>query len=200
MHGSELWTGRGKIAHDRHPAEGLNLKRTGVTAFLGLGGNLGEPAVAMAAALRLIDADPDTRVLAVSSIYRTPPWGKIDQPDFLNAAAELSTRLSPRGLLDLCLAVEQRLKRVRGERWGPRLIDMDILVFDDLTVEEHGLEIPHPRMLERAFVMAPLAEVAPRLMLAGEPVAAHLARLDVAGIERLPSGRDWWRKEEAGRG
>jgi 2-amino-4-hydroxy-6-hydroxymethyldihydropteridine diphosphokinase len=169
------------------------LKRTGETAYLGLGGNLGEPAAAMAAALRLIEADPETRIVAVSSIYRTPPWGKIDQPDFLNAAAEISTSLSPRALLDLCLAAEQQLKRVRAERWGPRLIDMDILVFGDLIVEEHGLEIPHPRMLERAFVLAPLAEIAPDLVLAGEPLSVHQARLDTTGIDKLPSGRDWWR-------
>jgi 2-amino-4-hydroxy-6-hydroxymethyldihydropteridine diphosphokinase len=172
---------------------GLKLRRTGETAYLGLGGNLGEPAAAMAAALRLIDADPETRIVAVSSIYRTPPWGKIDQPDFLNAAAEISTCLSPRGLLDLCLAAEQQLKRVRDERWGPRLIDMDILVFGDLTVAEHGLEIPHPRMIERAFVLAPLAEIAPDLVLAGKPLSVHLARLETTGIDKLPSGRVWWK-------
>ena len=77
---------------------------------------------------------------------------------------------------------------------------MDILVFDDLSVVEHGLEIPHPRLLERAFVLAPLAEVAPHLVLAGEPVAVHLARLDVTGIEKLPSGRDWWLQGKADRG
>lgn len=168
------------------------MKRTGETAYLGLGGNLGRPAAAMAAALRIVDADPDTRIVTVSSLYRTPPWGKTDQPDFLNAAAEISTCLPPRGLLDLCLAAEQRLKRVRAERWGPRLIDLDVLVFGDLAVAEHGLEIPHPRMLERAFVLAPLAEIAPDLVVAGETLSVHLTRLDTIGIEKLPSGRDWW--------
>jgi 2-amino-4-hydroxy-6-hydroxymethyldihydropteridine diphosphokinase len=183
---------------DRHPPKGLDLKRTGETAYLGLGGNLGEPAAAMAAALRFVEADPDTRVVAVSSLYRTPPWGKTDQPDFLNAAAEVSTCLSPRGLLDLCLAAEQRLKRVRAERWGPRVIDLDVLVFGDRAVAEDGLEIPHPRMLERAFVLAPLAEIAPDLVVAGETLIIHLARLDRAGIEKLPSGGAWW-QEAAGR-
>src|SRR5260221_427720 len=84
----------------------------------------------------LVDDDADTRVTAVSSLYRTPPWGKLDQPDFLNAAAELSTRLSPRALLDLCLDAERKLKRVREERWGPRLIDIDILVFGDRIIHE----------------------------------------------------------------
>ena len=161
-------------------------------AFLSLGGNLGEPAVAMGSALRMLDAAPDIDVVAVSSLYKTPPWGKIDQPDFLNAAAELRTTLSPRGLLDVCLEVEHRLKRVRKERWGPRLIDMDILAFGDSKIHEAGLEIPHPRMLERAFVLVPLAEIAADFVIEGLSVNAHLSSLDARGIERLP-GRDWWK-------
>jgi 2-amino-4-hydroxy-6-hydroxymethyldihydropteridine diphosphokinase len=159
--------------------------------FLSLGGNLGEPAKAMAAALRLLDADPETSVVAVSSLYRTPPWGKTDQPDFLNAAAEIRTKRSPRGLLDLCLDAERKLKRVREERWGPRLIDMDILAFGDRAIDEAGLIVPHPRMLERAFVLVPLAEIAPYFRIGTISVADHLARLDPAGIEKLP-GNDWW--------
>jgi 2-amino-4-hydroxy-6-hydroxymethyldihydropteridine diphosphokinase len=163
------------------------------TAYLGLGGNLGDPAKSMGAALRMLDADPLTEVVAVSSLYRTPPWGKTDQPDFLNATAEVLTSHSPRELLDRCLEAEQRLKRVRQERWGPRLIDIDILIFGDETVHEDGLEIPHPRMLERAFVLAPLAEIAPDFMVEGQTLSDHLAMLDTTGITRLPSGRDWWK-------
>jgi len=163
------------------------------TVFLSLGGNLGEPAKSMGAALRMLDADARTRVVAVSSLFRTPPWGKLDQPDFLNAAAELSTRLSPRALLDLCLDVESKLKRVREERWGPRLIDVDILVFGEHVIHETGLEVPHPRMLERAFVLAPLAEIAPVLAVEGKTIPERLAGVDISGIERLPSGRDWWK-------
>lgn len=162
-------------------------------AYLGLGGNLGDPARSMAAALRMLDADPTTEIVAVSSLYRTPPWGKTDQPDFLNAAAELRTTQTPRGLLDLCLDAERRLKRVRQERWGPRLIDIDILVFGERSLHESGLEIPHPRMLERAFVLAPLAEVAPGLLVKDRPLSAYLAEIDTAGIEQLSSGRDWWK-------
>lgn len=162
--------------------------------YLSLGGNIGDPAHAMAEALRMLDADPSTEVIAVSSLYRTPPWGKIDQPDFLNAAAQVETTLSPRGLLDLCLDAERKLKRVRQERWGPRLIDIDILVFGNLTIHESGLEIPHPRMLERAFVLAPLAEIAPDFVAGGKSLGAWLAGVDAAGIERQPSGRDWWRE------
>jgi 2-amino-4-hydroxy-6-hydroxymethyldihydropteridine diphosphokinase len=146
----------------------------------------------MGAALRMLDGGAETRVTAVSSLYRTPPWGKLDQPDFLNAAAAVETALSPRALLDLCLDVERRLKRVREERWGPRLIDIDILVFGDRVIHETGLEVPHPRMLERAFVLAPLAEIAPGLSVGGRSVSERLVAVDISGIERLPSGREWW--------
>ena len=162
------------------------------TVYLSLGGNLGDPAKSMGAALRMLDADADTGVTGVSSLYRTPPWGKLDQPDFLNAAAGLSTRLSPRALLDLCLDAERKLKRVREERWGPRLIDIDILVFGDRVIHETGLEVPHPRMLERAFVLAPLAEIAPDLVVSGRSITDRLVAVDTSGIERLSSGRDWW--------
>jgi len=162
------------------------------TVYLSLGGNLGDPAKSMGAALRMLDGDADTRVTGVSSLYRTPPWGKLDQPDFLNAAAEISTGLQPRALLDLCLDAERRLKRVREERWGPRLIDIDILVFGERVIHETGLEVPHPRMLERAFVLAPLAEIAPSLVVGGRSITDRLVAVDTSGIERLPSGRDWW--------
>ncbi len=161
--------------------------------FVSLGGNLGDPEKAMAAALGMLDAHPHVRVSAVSSLYRTPPWGKLDQPHFMNAAAELSTSLQPQQLLELCLETERRLKRVREERWGPRLIDIDILIFDDRIIHEAGLEVPHPRMLERAFVLAPLAELAPGLDIGGRPVEKRVAAVDTGGIERLASGREWWR-------
>lgn len=165
----------------------------GTVAYLGLGGNIGDPAAAMAAALRRLDVAPQCRVVAVSSLYRTPPWGKTDQPDFLNAVAELDTSLTPRRLLALCLDTERSLKRERRERWGPRVIDMDILVFGDERIEEDGLQVPHPRMLERAFVMVPLAEIAPGLMLAGGKATVHAAALDAGGIERVAEA-GWWRE------
>lgn len=162
------------------------------TVFLSLGGNLGDPAQSIASALRMLNEDGETRVVTVSSLYRTPPWGKTDQPDFLNIAAELTTELTPHALLELCLETERKLKRVREERWGPRLIDIDILVFGNRAIHETELAVPHPRMLERAFVMVPLAEIAPELVLAGKTVSERLAAMDIAGIERLPSGRGWW--------
>lgn len=161
--------------------------------FLSLGGNIGDPAHAMGSALRMLDADPQNEVVAVSSLYRTPPWGKLDQPDFLNAAAELHTSLSPRGLLDLCLEAERKLKRVRGERWGPRLVDIDILVFGDRVIREAGLDIPHPRMLERGFVLVPLAEIASDYRIGGKSLAEYASAANVAGIVRVDGPKHWWR-------
>lgn len=163
------------------------------TAYLGLGGNIGDPRHAMASALRALDAADAIGITAVSSLYRTPPWGRVDQPDFLNCVAGVLTALSARALLDLCLETERALKRVRAERWGPRLIDIDVLVYGRERIEADGLTIPHPRMLERAFVLAPLAEIAPGLVLDGVPATGRLARVDQAGIERLPGGSGWWR-------
>lgn len=161
--------------------------------YLSLGGNLDDPAKTMAAALRMVDADPQTEVAAVSSLYRTPPWGKLDQPDFLNCAAEISTSHSPRELLDLCLEAERKLKRVRQERWGPRLVDIDILAFGDRVIHEAGLEVPHPRLFERAFVLVPLTEIAPNFAAGGVRASERLPLVDRAGIEKLPSGQEWWK-------
>lgn len=164
-----------------------------VTAFLGLGGNIGDPAATMAAALRAIDADRACSLVAVSSLYRTPPWGKIDQPDFLNAVASISTALSPRDLLSLCLEEERLLKRTRNERWGPRTIDIDILLYDDIMIDEDGLTIPHPRLAERAFVLIPLKEIAPEIAIGGKKMDQLGARPDASGIERVTNGGNWWR-------
>jgi len=164
-------------------------------AWLCLGGNIGEPRRAMAEALRRIDADRLTRVGNVSSLYRTPPWGKLDQPDFLNAVAAVATERSPRALLDLCLDTEVAMKRVRGARWGPRLIDIDVLLYGERSVKEVGLEIPHPRMFVRAFVLVPLAEIAPDLTIRNVRVSSYLTGLDKAGIEKVTDDGTWWREE-----
>lgn len=169
--------------------------RSKVRAYLGLGGNLGDPQTAMAAALAMLDADDEIRIVRVSSLYRTPPWGLVDQPDFLNAVAELETTLAPRLLLDACLAAERTLKRVRNERWGPRAIDLDVLIYGDLSIHEDGLTVPHPRIAERAFVLVPLLEVAPHIMIEARPLDAALETLDVSGIERLDLPPDWWRED-----
>lgn len=167
--------------------------RDSARAFLGLGGNLGDSRAAMAEALQTIDATTGITVMTVSSIYRTPPWGKLDQPDFLNVVAGIETKLQPRGLLDACLNAERKLKRIRAERWGPRLIDIDVLWFEGETVDGPGLQVPHPRMLERAFVMVPLAEIARDLILQGRAAVDIAAELDRTGVERVTEGGNWWR-------
>jgi 2-amino-4-hydroxy-6-hydroxymethyldihydropteridine diphosphokinase len=150
--------------------------------LIGLGGNLGDPAKSIEAALKMIGQNQDCRIEAVSSLWRTPPWGKTDQPDFINACARISTRLEPRAFLELCLYTEKALKRVRKERWGPRSIDIDILFFGDRKIEEEGLVIPHPRIAERAFVLVPLAEIAPVLVLNGKSIAERAGKIGREGI------------------
>jgi len=162
-------------------------------ATLGLGGNIGDPAHAMAEALRALDLRADCRVLAVSRLYRTPPWGKTDQDWFFNACALIETTLAPEPLLDICLGIERDMKRERIERWGPRTIDIDVLTYEGVEQAGGRLELPHPRMTERGFVLMPLADVAPSLMVEGRPVTAWLEAADVAGIEPASAGPDWWR-------
>lgn len=169
--------------------------RNEVTAYLGLGGNLGYPRQAMAAALRMIDSDPGCSVVAVSSIYRTPPWGEVVQPDFLNCVAQIRTRLPARNLLELCLGTENALKRVRKQPGGPRVIDVDVLTYAGQTLKEPGLEIPHPRMTLRAFVMVPMREIAPDLTLEGRTLDEFLETVDRGGIEVVEQGGDWWRAD-----
>lgn len=162
-------------------------------AYLGLGGNLGDPAANMAQALRLLDSRDDTTVERVSSLYRTKPWGKLDQPDFLNAVVCVTTALPARELLGVCLDIERALKRERRERWGPRLIDIDVLLYGEDTIRERDLEIPHPRMTDRAFVLVPLLEIAPDLIIGGKPVADHAETVGDQGIEKLAAGDSWYR-------
>lgn len=158
-------------------------------ALIGLGGNLGEVAATFREALRLLEAG-GCRIVAKSSIWKTPPWGETDQPPFLNACIRVETALSPRALLDLCLATETALGRVRTRKWGPRTLDLDVLDVDGETVEEPGLTLPHPWIAERAFVLIPLAEIVPDRLIAGRTVAAMAAAAEVVDLERIgPSDR-----------
>ncbi|HEY7195557.1 MAG TPA: 2-amino-4-hydroxy-6-hydroxymethyldihydropteridine diphosphokinase [Gaiellaceae bacterium] len=135
-------------------------------AYIGLGANLGDREAALRQALELLTDEPGVTVSAVSTFRETEPVGYLDQPRFLNAAAELETELGPRELLERLLAVELELGRERtGQRFGPRTIDLDLLLYGDRVVEEPGLAIPHPRMAERTFVLEPLAELDPDLAL-----------------------------------
>lgn len=145
-------------------------------AFIGLGSNLGDREAALRGALELLGED----VVAVSSFRETEPVGYLDQPAFLNAAAALETGLEPRALLERLLGVERELGRTReGPRHGPRTIDLDLLVYDDRVIDEPGLVVPHPRLAERRFVLEPLAELDPDLVVPGRGrVADLLSRLE----------------------
>lgn len=135
------------------------------SAFLGLGSNLGDRRRWMARAVARLQAHPQITLKACSSLYANPPVGYQAQPDFLNAVVEVETSLTPAALLETALEVERCLGRERHLRWGPRNIDIDLLLYDDVEVAEPHLTVPHPRLQERAFVLVPLAEIAPDLRL-----------------------------------
>ena len=157
-------------------------------ALIGLGGNVGDVRTAIDGAVAAL-CESDLRLLAQSSDYATPPWGIEDQPPFVNRCIAVETALAPRALLDRALAVERSLGRARARerRWGPRPIDIDLLDYDHQTIDEPGLTLPHPRLLERAFVLVPLAEILPDRIVGGMRVRDALARLDARGITRLPA-------------
>ena len=159
-----------------------------VHAFIALGGNLGDVEITLAEALWAIDALPQTTIRAQSGFYRTPAWGRTDQPDFINAAVEIRTRMPSRVLLNQLLDIEKRFGRVRrdGDRWGPRTVDLDLLMYGDETIDTPGLHLPHPRMHERVFVLVPLAEIAPGLEIPGHgSVRDLLAGMDTSSIEAI---------------
>ncbi|MEN6357238.1 MAG: 2-amino-4-hydroxy-6-hydroxymethyldihydropteridine diphosphokinase [Armatimonadota bacterium] len=153
------------------------------SAYLGLGANLEDNIANVHKAIAMVDAHEGCTVSAVSSIYITKPVGVIDQPDFANAVIRVETTLDPYELLDICNKIEDEMGRKRTIRWGPRVIDMDILLYEGVNIDEERLSIPHPRMMERAFVLVPLAEVAPDMELPGSISAREAANnIDRAGI------------------
>lgn len=145
-----------------------------VRSYLALGSNLGDRAANLQGAVDRLAAVPGIRVVRSSTVYETAPVGP-PQPEYLNAVLEVEATLSPRDLLNVCLSVEADLGRVRGERWGPRVVDVDVLTYGREAIDEPDLQVPHPRMLERAFVMVPLLELDPDPPLA-----------DVAGPAAVP--------------
>ncbi len=138
-----------------------------LTAYLGLGANLGEREIYLARAAHLLAESAAVRIFRSSSIYQTAPWGYLEQPDFLNSVLEIETTLEPVALLELTQSIERQIGRQPGIRFGPRLIDIDILLYSEQSIrlEEPDLQIPHPRMHLRAFVLVPLAELAPALVV-----------------------------------
>ena len=155
-------------------------------AYIALGANLGDPAATVNAAFAALDQLPESRLLAKSALYRTAPVGIANQPEFVNAAALIDTTLAPETLLDALLGIEQAFGRVRAERNGPRTLDLDILLYDDLTLATPRLTLPHPRLHLRAFVLQPLADLAPDLAIPGRGrLAAWLPAVANQGICRL---------------
>lgn len=155
-------------------------------AYIALGANLGEPATTVRAAFAALANLPESRLARSSSLYRTAPVGLADQPDFINAVAALETRLEPEALLDELFEIESRFGRRRAEKNGPRTLDLDLLLYDDRCLDLPRLTLPHPRMHLRAFVLRPLAEIAPQLALPGRgQLAAWLPAVASQGIHRL---------------
>ena len=157
-------------------------------AFIALGGNVGDVRATFDRAIALLGEDGAVQLAARSSDYRTPPWGVTDQPAFVNGAIAVTTSLSPHALLARLQACERALgrDRARERHWGPRPIDLDLLAYDDVTLHDPELTLPHPRLFERAFVLVPLAEIAAGRAIAGIRVRDALARADASGIEKLP--------------
>lgn len=163
-------------------------------AYLSIGANIGDKMGNLRYAVNALRNDDLTSVRLVSPLYRTLPVGYEEQPDFLNAVIAVETERTPRELLGLCANIEDKLGRKRTIRWGPRVIDIDILLYDDIDIEESDLVIPHPRMMERAFVLVPLADVAPGLVLPNGITAEDAANaIDHDGIE-LVMGESWSEK------
>jgi 2-amino-4-hydroxy-6-hydroxymethyldihydropteridine diphosphokinase len=156
-------------------------------AFIALGGNVGDVRATFDRAIALLCDGTDVRLTARSSDYRTPPWGVTDQPPFINAVISVVTALTPHALLQRMQDCERGLGRDREHErhWGPRPIDLDLLAYDDIVLHDPTLTLPHPRMFERAFVLVPLAEIAPDRVIGGIRVGDALERLDISGIERL---------------
>jgi dihydropteroate synthase len=153
---------------------------------LALGGNVGDKARSLRRALRAIASEPGVELTAVSRLYRTAPWGKTDQDWFVNACALGRTTLAPEALLDRVKKLEVELGREPTERWGPRVIDIDLIAYDDVTLKTERLTLPHPELFNRAFVLVPLAEIASDLVIAGVRVGAAAARLGAEAAEILP--------------
>jgi 2-amino-4-hydroxy-6-hydroxymethyldihydropteridine diphosphokinase len=155
-------------------------------AFIGLGSNLGDPESRVRQGIAALAELPQAKLVAASSLYRSAALGHADQPDFINAVAQLSTELSPQALLAALLAIEQRFGRERSFRNAPRILDLDLLLYDAQTIAEPGLAVPHPRMHERAFVLAPLIEIAPACIIPCKgPANEWLARCAGQTLTRI---------------
>ena len=157
-------------------------------ALIALGGNVGDVRATFQEAIANICGMTQAALLARSSDYATPPWGDEQQAHFINACIEIDTGLDPHALLFTLHKIETKFgrDRVHEKRWGPRTLDLDLITYDEVSLQKPELTLPHPRLFERAFVLVPLAEIAPNRVIAGRSVASALAQLSTQGIERLP--------------
>jgi 2-amino-4-hydroxy-6-hydroxymethyldihydropteridine diphosphokinase len=160
------------------------------SAWLALGGNVGDTRALLDRAVSMLCDGITVRPTARSSDYQTPPWGVTEQAPFVNLCIEVETTLSPRKLLARAHEVERALGRDRAheQRWGPRTVDIDLIAYDDVNMNAPDLVLPHPRLFERAFVLVPLAEIAPDLQIAGRRIGDAAAQVDRTGMIRLPPG------------
>lgn len=158
-------------------------------ALIAFGGNVGDVRTTFDRALAMLCDGTDVRLAARSSDYTTPPWGVEDQPAFVNCCIAVETKLTPKALLARAQAVERSFGRNRANErhWGPRTLDIDLIAYDDLTLDQPELTLPHPRLFERAFVLLPLSEIAPDRVIAGTRIRDALAKVDASKIVRLPA-------------
>ena len=161
------------------------------SAWIALGSNLGDRAAQLSSALRMLRRDAGAQLLAISSLYETEPIGLPGAPEFLNAVAEIRTSLSPEELLEVCLRIEKRLGRVRTGQLDSRTLDLDLLLYGDERRSTGRLILPHPRMAERGFVLQPLAEIAPDVLVDGETAAVRAQRAGAAGVRKLADFPGW---------
>jgi 2-amino-4-hydroxy-6-hydroxymethyldihydropteridine diphosphokinase len=156
--------------------------------LIALGGNVGDVRATFQKAIANVCGMAQAALLARSSDYATPPWGDEQQANFINACIEIDTSLDPHALLFTLHRIETKFGRDRANerRWGPRTLDLDLITYDEVSLQKPELTLPHPRLFERAFVLVPLAEIAPNRVIAGRSVASALAQLSTQGIERLP--------------
>lgn len=156
-------------------------------AYVGIGSNLGDPDAQVRAGIAALDRIAQTRVARISRRYRCVPWGDAEQPEFVNAAAQIETRLDAPALMQALLGIEHAAgrDRVAGRRWGPRLIDLDLLLYGDSEIDQPGLRVPHPHLHERAFVLLPLADIAPGIVVPGRGALADLIAMVDASTCRV---------------
>lgn len=154
-------------------------------ATLGLGSNIGDKSANVERAIALLTADGAISLVQRSRNYASPPWGILEQDSFVNACVSVATKFSPHDLLKRCQNVETQMGRVRHQKWGPRIIDVDILTYRDVCLNDPDLIIPHPFIANRSFVLLPLREIAPKLMIDGQSLDALIAKIDTAGVTPL---------------